>query len=103
MSGANCLSGSFTLSLAAKKISDSALSPSAAAANNFQESPKVVTVHSVPLEANVRSSHCGSAETNPTNIMSDEGSIPGPAQRVKDPTWCRSQTQLRSGIAVAVA
>ena len=30
------------------------------------------------------SSHCGSAETNPTSIHKDEGSLPGPAQRVKD-------------------
>ena len=34
------------------------------------------------------------------------GSIPGLAQWIKDPElrelWCRSQTRLRSGIAVAV-
>ena len=30
-------------------------------------------------------------------------SIPGLAQWVKDPAWCRLQMWLRSGIAVAVA
>ena len=53
------------------------------------------------------SCHHGSVVTNPTSTHEVEGSIPGPVQWGKDPAmqelWCRSQMQLRPGVAVAVA
>ena len=53
-----------------------------------------------------RSSYRGSVETNLTSIHEDAGSIPGLAQWLRIQhcceLWCRSQTQLGSGVAVAV-
>ena len=53
------------------------------------------------------SSHQGSAVMNPTSIQEDVDSIHGLAQWAKDQRcgelWCRSQTRLGSGVAVAVA
>ena len=49
----------------------------------------------------IRSTHCGTVETNLTGNHEAAGSIPGLAQQVKEP-WRRSQMQLGSGIDVAV-
>ena len=54
----------------------------------------------------IGSSHHGSVEMNLTSIHEDAGLIPGLDQWVKGPhcceLWCRSQTQLGSGIVEAV-
>ena len=71
--------------------------------NNFDYS---VLIPSFKIE-NIGSSHHGSVEMNLTSIHEDADSIPGPTQQVKDlvlpELWCKSQMQLQSGIAVAVA
>ena len=53
-----------------------------------------------------RSSCCGSVEMNPNSTHEDVGLIPGPVPWVKEPALPQAmvqvQTQLGSGIAVAV-
>ena len=46
---------------------------------------KNITVGKKEKKKKKRSSHCGSGETNLTNIHEDVGSIPGLAQWVSDP------------------
>ena len=57
-------------------------------------------------EGEKKSSCCGLAVMNPANTHEDPGSIPGLAQWVKylgcHELWCRSQTWLGPGVAVAV-
>ena len=62
--------------------------------------------HSNFVFKNVVGSHCGTAIMNLTSFRKDVGSIPGPAQWVKDQCicelWFRSQTWLRSSVAMTV-
>ena len=50
--------------------------------SEIKEKLKGVTSQKVTF---IRSSYCGSAETNRTIVQEDEGSTPGLAQWVKDP------------------
>ena len=59
------------------------------------------------LKTAICSSHQDSAVTKPTSMHEETGSTPGLAQWIEDPAllWlqCRSQTWLRSDVAVAMA
>ena len=59
------------------------------------------------IEKHGGSSRCSSVEMNLPSIPEDTGLISVLDQWVKDSRycelWCRSQTRLRSGVAVAVA
>ena len=73
-----------------------------------QEAEKIsVTDNYICKRINVESSCCGSVVINTTSIHEDVSLIPGLALWVRiqqcHELWCRLQTWLRSGIAVAVA
>ena len=54
-------------------------------------------------EKNVSQCHFGGTLVmTSTSIQEDAGSIPGLAHWVKE-LWCRSQTRIGSGVAMAVA
>ena len=82
--------------------------------DNLEEMDKFLERYKLPRlnqeeteNINRWSSRHGAAEMNPTRNHGVVGLIPGLAQGVKDPCccdlWCRSNAQLRSGIAVALA
>ena len=68
--------------------------------------PLTLKYISILFNKYVRSSHCGSAVMNPTSIREDAGLIPGRLSGLRirccSKLWCRSQTRLKSDIAMAV-
>ena len=49
------------------------------------EKPNLLT--NLAVKQSSRSSHCGTAETNPTNIHEDAGSVPGLPQGAGNPAF----------------
>ena len=74
--------------------------------NKFLKQSRLHSHMDDEIEYVIWTSYCGSVVKNPPSIHGDVGSIPGFSQWIKDQAlpelWYRSQTQLRSHVAVAV-
>ena len=64
------------------------------------------TQKEINKKPSVRSSHCGAAKINSTSNHEDVGSIPGLTHRLRigccHELWYRTQTRLRSHVALTV-